>query len=129
MVNKQLARSFEGIGAEYDRYRPGFPQAAAEEVLPQGVQCVLDLGAGTGKFTELLVRHVDRVIAVEPSRAMADVLRAKLPSVETVIAGAEKIPVSDGVADVVTVAQAFHWFERDAACAEMRRVLVSGGTL
>lgn len=129
MVDQQLAKAFEGIGEEYDRYRPGFPDAAALEIIPTRVSSVLDLGAGTGKFTELLTDLADRVIAVEPSAAMLDVLRAKLPGVETHIAGAESIPLPDGVVDAVTVAQAFHWFDRDAACAEIRRVLVPGGVL
>ncbi|WP_300267073.1 class I SAM-dependent methyltransferase [Microbacterium sp.] len=129
MVDQQLARSFEGIGAEYDRYRPGFPVAAAEAIVPDRVGAVLDLGAGTGKFTVLLGPRADRVTAVEPSTAMLDVLRAKLPSVEAHLAAAEQIPLADDTMDAVTVAQAFHWFDRDAACAEIRRVLVPGGTL
>ncbi|HWK78703.1 class I SAM-dependent methyltransferase [Microbacterium sp.] len=127
--HQQLAKSFEGIGEEYDRYRPGFPDAAADAILPERVGAVLDLGAGTGKFTELLVSRADRVAAVEPSVAMHDVLRAKLPGVEALAGGAESIPLPDGAMDAVTVAQAFHWFDRDAACAEIRRVLVPGGVL
>lgn len=127
--HQQLAKSFENIGEEYDRYRPGFPDAAAADILPARVGSVLDLGAGTGKFTELLVARADRVIAVEPSVAMLDVLRAKLPDVEAIVAGAESIPLPDSALDAVTVAQAFHWFDRDAACAEIARVLIPGGTL
>ncbi|WP_175988248.1 class I SAM-dependent methyltransferase [Microbacterium tenebrionis] len=127
--HQQLAKSFESIGEEYDRYRPGFPVAAAEEIVPERVDAVLDLGAGTGKFTELLVARAERVIAVEPSVAMLDVLRTKLPAVEALEGGAEGIPLPDGSMDAVTVAQAFHWFDRDAACAQIRRVLVPGGTL
>lgn len=127
--HQQLAKSFEGIGEEYDRYRPGFPVAAAEEILPDRVDAVLDLGAGTGKFTELLVARAERVIAVEPSVAMLDVLRAKLPNVAALEGGAEQIPLAGGSMDAVAVAQAFHWFDRDAACTEIRRVLVPGGTL
>lgn len=129
MTDQQLAKSFESIGAEYDRYRPGFPDAAADAILPEHVDAVLDLGAGTGKFTELLLTRADRVIAVEPSAAMLDVLRSKLPSAQAMIGGAEEIPLPDAGVDAVTVAQAFHWFERDAACAEIRRVLVPDGTL
>lgn len=129
MVDQQLAKSFENIGEEYDRYRPGFPDAAAVDILPQRVNSVLDLGSGTGKFTELLVERADRVIAVEPSAAMLDVLRAKLPAVQSLEGGAESIPLADRSVDAVTVAQAFHWFDRDAACAQIRRVLVPGGTL
>lgn len=126
---QQLARSFENIGEDYDRYRPGFPDAAAAEIIPTRLGSVLDLGAGTGKFTELLLARADRVVAVEPAVAMLDVLRAKLPSVEAIVAGAESIPLADASTDAVTVAQAFHWFDRDSACAEIARVLVPGGTL
>ncbi|MGO2683134.1 class I SAM-dependent methyltransferase [Microbacterium sp.] len=126
---ERLAKAFEGVGDEYDRYRPGFPDAAADAILPNRVDAVLDLGAGTGKFTELLITRADRVIAVEPSAAMLDVLRMKLPAVAARIGGAESIPLLDRSVDAVTVAQAFHWFDRDAACAEIRRVLVTGGVL
>ncbi|KDA06203.1 SAM-dependent methlyltransferase [Microbacterium sp. CH12i] len=129
MVDQQLAKSFENIGADYDRYRPGFPDAAAEVIVPEQVSTALDLGAGTGKFTELLLDRADRVIAVEPSDAMLDVLRAKLPAVEAYLGGAEDIPLADATVDAVAVAQAFHWFDREPACAEIRRVLVPGGTL
>lgn len=129
MTRQQLAKSFENIGEEYDRFRPGFPDAAAAEILPSPVSAVLDLGAGTGKFTALLPARAGRVIAVEPSEAMLDVLRAKLPGVEAIAAGAESIPLPDASVDAVTVAQAFHWFDREPACAEIARVLVPGGTL
>lgn len=127
--HQQLAKSFEGIGEDYDRYRPGFPEAAAGEIVPARIGSVLDLGAGTGKFTELLIERAERVVAVEPAVAMLDVLRAKLPNVDAIVGGAESIPLTDASMDAVTVAQAFHWFDRDAACAEIARVLVPGGTL
>lgn len=129
MVDEVLAKSFERIGSDYDRYRPGFPTPAAELLLPQRSGSVLDLGAGTGKFTELLPGLADHVIAVEPSEPMLAVLRAKLPHVEAHLGNAEQIPVADGSVDVVTVAQAFHWFDREVACAEIARVLRPGGTL
>ena len=129
MADHTLAKSFLNAGEDYDRFRPGFPEEAADAVLPVAVQTALDLGAGTGKFTERLVPRADRVIAVEPSEQMLAVLRAKLPDVEAYVGTAEEIPVPDNSVDVVTVAQAFHWFDRDPACAEIRRVLVPGGTL
>ncbi|MDQ0725597.1 class I SAM-dependent methyltransferase [Microbacterium sp. W4I20] len=129
MVDHALARSFESIGEDYDLYRPGFPSAAAEIIVPEVVGRALDLGAGTGKFTRLLLRRADRVIAVEPSVPMLTVLRANLPSVEAVAGTAENISVEEASVDVVTVAQAFHWFDREPACAEIARVLVPGGAL
>lgn len=97
--------------------------------MPERVGTAIDLGAGTGKFTQLLLGRADRVIAVEPSEAMLDVLRANLPAVEAHTGGAEDIPLQDATADVVSVAQAFHWFDREPACAEIQRVLVPGGVL
>lgn len=124
-----LAQSFLNAGAEYDRYRPGFPEAAADTIMSTPVRAALDLGAGTGKFTERLIDRAERVIAVDPSEQMLAVLREKLPAVEAHIGSAESIPVAYGSVDIVTVAQAFHWFDREPACAEIRRVLVPGGTL
>lgn len=129
MVDQALAKSFLDAGENYDRFRPGFPDAAADLIVPAPVDAVLDLGAGTGKFTERLIGRAARVVAVEPSAPMLDVLRAKLPTVEAVIGTAERIPLADASMDAVTVAQAFHWFDRDAACAQIRRVLVPDGVL
>lgn len=108
MVDHRLAESFRTIGEEYDRRRPGFPAATADEIVPAPVRTILDLGAGTGKFTALLTALAERVIAVEPSRAMLDVLRRRLPEVEALDGSAERIPVPDASVEVVTVAQAFH---------------------
>lgn len=129
MVDEVLARSFENIGDEYDRYRPGFPSQAAEIILPSAIGSVLDLGAGTGKFTRLVRDHAQRVIAVEPSVPMLSVLQRSLPDVDARRGTAESIPSADASVDAVTVAQAFHWFDHDSASAEIARVLVPGGTL
>lgn len=129
MADQTLASSFLNAGEDYDRFRPGFPDAAADVILPERVGTALDLGAGTGKFTSLLEPRADRVIAVEPSEQMLAVLRGKLPGVEAHVGTAEAIPASDSSVDAVTVAQAFHWFDRDSACAEIRRVLVPAGIL
>lgn len=129
MVDETLAKSFERTGADYDRFRPGFPAAAARMLLPEPVGVALDLGAGTGKFTEQLLGRADRVIAVEPAAPMLDVLRSKFSDVEAFEGTAESIPVPDSSVHAVSVAQAFHWFDREPACAEIARVLVPGGTL
>jgi SAM-dependent methyltransferase len=86
---------------------------------------VLDLAAGTGKLTRLLVPTGARVVAVEP----VDAMRAKLAGVEVLDGTAEAIPLPDASVDVVTVGQAFHWFDPPAALAEIDRVLRPGGGL
>jgi SAM-dependent methyltransferase len=125
-----------GFGAEagaYERGRPGYPaEAAAWLVETLGLEpgrCVVDLAAGTGKLTRLLVPSGARVVAVEPADGMrAELLRA-VPGVEAIAGSAEELPLEDGFADAVTVAQAFHWFATDEALAEIARVLRPGGKL
>ena len=82
---------------------------------------VVDVGAGTGKLTRSLVAHGHRVTAVEPLEAMLEQLRAAAPSATAVVGSAESIPLPDGSADVVTAAQAFHWFDQPVALREIAR--------
>ena len=114
-------------GAEaYEQGRPGYPAVALEPLRLSPGMTVLDLAAGTGKLTRALVAAGVRVIAVEPVAEM----RAALPdSVEALDGTAEAIPVEDGSVDLVTVAQAFHWFDGPAALGEIHRVLRPGGRL
>ena len=85
---------------------------------------IVDLAAGTGKLTRLLAASGATVIAVEPVAEM----RAAIPAPAQVLEGtAERIPLDTASADLVTVAQAFHWFDGDAALAEIHRVLRPGG--
>jgi SAM-dependent methyltransferase len=90
---------------------------------------VLDLAAGTGKLTRQLAETRAEVVAVEPVDEMRALLEAAVPSARAVRGTAEAIPLSDGSVDAVTVAQAFHWFDRGAALAEIHRVLRPGGAL
>lgn len=124
-----LAASFTAAGSDYDRYRPSFPDAALDLFLTGAQRDVLDLGAGTGKLTERLIGRVPHVTAIDPAESMLAILRSKLPSVETILGTAEDIPAPDASQDVVTVAQAFHWFDRDRAADEIARVLRPGGAL
>ena len=90
---------------------------------------VCDLAAGTGKLSRLLLSTGAQVVAVEPVPGMRDQLAAACPDVEVRDGTAEAMPFADGSLDAVTVAQAFHWFDFDAALTEIRRVLRPGGGL
>jgi SAM-dependent methyltransferase len=111
----------------YERGRPDYPQAAVDTIVSEldlrAGRTVLDLGAGTGKLTRLLVPSGANVIAVEPIREM----REQLTGVVALPGTAERIPLTDDYVDAVTVAQAFHWFDADVALREIHRVLRTGG--
>ena len=69
------------------------------------------------------------VVAVEPTEGMRVVLEAALPQIDVLDGTAELLPLPDAGADIVTVGQAFHWFDPPAALAEIARVLRPGGGL
>lgn len=125
-VHRAAAEGFARSVDAYERGRPGYPdEALAPLALSPGL-VVLDLAAGSGKLTRRLVESGAEVIAVEPVAEM----RAALPEgVRTLDGTAEEIPLDDASVDLVTVAQAFHWFDADAALAEIHRVLRPGGRL
>jgi SAM-dependent methyltransferase len=114
---------------DYERGRPGWPASAISVAGVAPDATVLDLGAGTGKLTRLLVGRFARVIAIEPADAMRRVLEAVCPAAESYAGTADAIPLPDASVDAVYAAQAFHWFDDDRSAREIRRVLRPGGAL
>lgn len=127
------ARGFDNNAAAYEAARPSYPAEAVAYIVGHGGigpgRRVLDLAAGTGKLTRLLVPTGAAVVAVEPVAAMRDHLRSVSPAAEVHDGTAEAIPLADASVDAVTVAQAFHWFDAPRALAEVHRVLRPGGHL
>jgi SAM-dependent methyltransferase len=124
------ALSFAGVADSYDKARPSYPpEAAAWLVGSTAPLHVLELGAGTGKLTELLVAAGHDVLATDPLPEMLARLVERVPGVRTAVAGAERIPVPTQSVDVVVVAQAFHWFNHPVALDEIARVLRPDGYL
>ncbi|VTT58485.1 unnamed protein product [Fusarium fujikuroi] len=134
----ELFKSFDDAQS-YDAHRPSYPPAAVASLLGrlglegQSGHHILDLAAGTGKFTELLSARPEgyKIIAVEPLDSMRNTLVAKKLSRVDVRAGtaAEMKDVGDGWADGCIVAQAFHWFAREESLEEIHRVLKPGAKL
>ncbi len=120
---------FGSVADAYDRGRPSYPTQAAAWLVGEQPATVLELGAGTGKLTEVLVGLGHEVHATDPDAAMLERLRARLPLVRASVAGAEDIPLGDGSVDVVVAGQAFHWFDMERALPEINRVLRPGGHL
>lgn len=117
---------FDPVAEDYELGRSGWPPEVVDGV--EGV-VVLDLAAGTGKLTRLLVERFPRVIAVEPLAGMRGILERLVPEAESLDGSAEAIPLEDASVDAAFVAEAFHWFDTPAAASELARVLRPGGRL
>ena len=124
------AEGFDPGASVYEQSRPSYPAEAVTWMIDSlGIRPssrVLDLAAGTGKFTRLL--H-GRVVAIEPIEGMRRQFVSAVPGVPVIAGVAEAIPLADESVDAVTVAQAFHWFDTDKSLAEIRRVLRPRGRL
>jgi SAM-dependent methyltransferase len=128
-----LAQQFASVAETYERGRPEYAQAvigatAAELGIEPG-DTVLDLAAGTGKLTRALVSYGFEVLAVEPQEPLRAVLAEKAGRARVLDGVAERIPLEDESVAAVTIADAFHWFDRPRALGEIRRVLRPGGGL
>ncbi|MEQ7005509.1 methyltransferase domain-containing protein [Actinopolymorpha sp. B17G11] len=132
------ATAFGTKAQAYAENRPSYPVEAVRWALDPVTDsgspdlrglAVLDLAAGTGKLTEVLVAQGAEVLAVEPDPAMLAELSRRLPRVQTLSGRAERIPVPDQSVDAVVAGQAFHWFDMDQAMAEIARVLKPGGVV
>jgi SAM-dependent methyltransferase len=123
------ATSFGAIAEEYDRFRPGPPVEAVAWVLGSARRVAVEIGAGTGACTRLLVGAVDRVVAAEPDRRMGAVLATRVPAAEVVAARAEELPLVGRCVDAVVGSSMWHWVDGERAGWEAARVLRPGGVL
>src|SRR4051794_3864890 len=121
---------------DYVRFRPRYPQALYEflrdELSVGSGSVVADVGSGTGIFAEPLLAAGAVVYAVEPNpqmRGAAEQLLSRYPDFHSVAAAAEATTLPDRCADLVSCAQAFHWFDQPRAAAEFKRIARPGGAV
>jgi SAM-dependent methyltransferase len=130
-VHSAARVGFSKSSEAYDRGRPEYPPTGVRtlrDALGLGpLSRVVELGAGTGKFTRALVEVGLSPIAVEPVAEMRARLRAVDTAVPVVAGVAEHLPFRSGTLDAVCAAQAFHWFDLTPTLGELSRVLRPGG--
>src|SRR5579863_1705779 len=136
MQVKDATQRFSSRVENYVRYRPGYPPEVLELLKNEcGLtpdSTVADIASGTGIFTRILAENGNRVFGVEPNDEMRRAGERLLESYSgfTSIAGtAEATTLQDHSVDIVTAAQAAHWFDREKARREFVRILKPGGWL
>ncbi len=120
----------------YVRYRPGYPQALFDYLIEMcrldEASVIADIGSGTGIFSGCLLDRQLAVSAVEPNPEMrnaAENLLAGYDRFQSISATAEATQLHSASVDLITVAQAFHWFNWYASMTEFRRILKPQGML
>lgn len=121
---------FDQGGRAYARFRPEYPRELAAYLASAAPdnRLAVDVGCGNGQLTQLLAPYFDRVIGLDPS---ADQIANAVPNarIHYECAPAERLPVPDASASLVTAAQAAHWFDLPAFYREVRRIAVPGAVV
>jgi SAM-dependent methyltransferase len=132
-IHRVALQGFGNAAPAYARGRPDYPEelvAWLRTDIGLGPKTTaVDLGAGTGKFTRLILQTGAKVTAIEPVDAMRSELVAGIPDVNAIPGTAQAMNLPDASSDAVLCAQAFHWFADEAALVEIHRVLIPGGRL
>ncbi len=132
-VRPEALEGFGRAAQAYSSGRPDYPRELLgwlrESIGLRRGKTAIDLGAGTGKFTSLLVQTEAEVIAVEPVDAMRAELVRRMPAICAAAGTAQAMGLGQGVADALLCAQSFHWFANESALAEMHRALKPDGRL
>lgn len=114
----------------YQQARPTYPQSLIDSLIRQlkGFDCAWDCGAGSGQLTRLIAPYFQQVIATDLSQNQLDQAPA-LSNVRYVQQAAEQCSFPDQYFDLITVAQAIHWFDFEKFYAEVKRTLKADGVI
>lgn len=134
LTGTDSTQRFSECVADYEKYRPGYPEALLDHLKNEGVffpGCrIADIGSGTGIFSALLLGRGYQVVGVEPNAPMRQAAERRLGttgSFTSVDGAAEATTLPEASVDAVTAAQAFHWFDPSKARAEFARILRPAG--
>jgi len=121
---------FSQQAGDYARYRPDYPEALFEFLArtARGRELVWDAGTGSGQAALGLTKYFDRILATDPSETQIQ-NAVRHAQIAYTVAPAEQTDIPSGSVDLITVAQALHWFNFEAFYREARRVLKPDGLL
>ncbi len=127
-------KKFDAKGSVYEKGRPAYPEKMFEYLLMNKVitpnAVVADVGSGTGIFTAQIAPLVSQVFAIEPNadmREKAELCFGEFSNITSVNGSAENTTLPPSSVDLITVAQAFHWFDRGLFKRECKRILTDIG--
>lgn len=126
-VDRSRAESFGAIAEDYDRYRPGYPEALIDDLVELRPDSVLDVGCGTGKAARQLIARGLSVLGVEIDPGMAAVARTH--GVEVEVAAFEQWAAAGRRFDLVVSGQAWHWIDPAVGPAKVAGLLRRGGVM
>ena len=133
MVQINSKERFSNRVDNYVKYRPTYPAEAIDSIIANtGINdnsTIADVGSGTGKLTRLMLERGFPVLAVEPNQKMREAAEKELsvfPGFRSILGSAEETTIADHTVELITVAQAFHWFDHKICKVEFQRILKSG---
>ncbi len=133
-MNYNSTTRFSNKVDNYIKYRPHYPPEVIDYLKSQNIlndsSVIADIGSGTGISTEMFLKNGNITYGVEPNKEMreaAERLLADYKNFVSVSGTAEDTTLPTGIIDLVTVGQAFHWFDVDKARVEFKRILKPGG--
>ena len=132
-VIMETTKRFSDRVDNYVKFRPSYPQDMVDYLFSKSVNnksIVCDIGSGTGILSSLLVKNVDKLIAIEPNTEMREYAEKNLnnySNFKSIDATAEETPLEDNSVDVICAAQAFHWFDKENCKKEFKRILKPKG--
>lgn len=133
-MEEDSKKRFSNRAENYKKYRPHYPgeiiNFLTEAHILKKDSIIADIGSGTGLLSELFLKNGNLVYCVEPNekmRSAAEETLAKLPNFRSINGSAESTGLPDNQVNIITAAQAFHWFDIDESRTEFLRILKDDG--